>query len=461
MNGRTQRNPGGGPSRRQLLVGGLSALGAGWMARRAGLGGPAAISLAGPSTDYRALVCVYLVGGNDSYNLLIPSTGSAYANYAAARSELAIPQGDLLGVGSVGHPAQEMGFHPQLPKLRQRFLDGDLAVLANIGPLQGPTSLSDVENKAPHVPAHLFSHTDQSRFWQGTAAAGTEALGWGARTVEHLAALNAGADLPAAISLGGSNTWQRGLATTPYTIGPGGAPSYLGFDSGLGPARLAVLEGFLGEDSPNELVDALAERHDRSFAFGATVQTALGDSSEHGVSLPADNELATELEAVARLASMHASLGVSRQVFFCRVHGFDTHTGHLAAQPELFRLLDDALAFFQDSLDAYGLGDCVTTFTASEFGRSLSSNGKGCDHGWGGHQLALGGAVQGGAAYGTWPTLELDGPDDVGFGRLLPSTAVDQMSATLARWMGVAPTDLPLLFPNLSSFGTTDLGFLA
>lgn len=451
-----------GVTRRNLLLGGLSAtLGAGLLGRRWGSSLPKSITLAAPSTDYRALVCVYLVGGNDSYNMLIPSTGSAYDGYADARSDLAIPAGDLLPVGVVGHPAQEMGFHPQLPKLRQRFLSGDLGVVANVGTLNAPTTAADVLAKASHVPPHLFSHSDQSRFWQGRQAQGSEASGWGAGLVELLAAATGSSSLPPAISLGGANSWQTGGNTSPYGIGPGGSVAYLGFeDGGLGPARKQVFDQLIAGDSGRVLADAFAERHRRSLEFGDVVAGALANAPSAPDPLPADNELAAELNAIARLASQQDELGASRQIFFVRMHGFDTHTGHLTDQPELFRQLDDALSSFQDTLDDFGLGNCVTTFTASDFGRSLTSNGKGCDHGWGGHQLLLGGAVTGGAAYGTWPTLALGGPEDVGYGRLLPTTAVDQMSATLASWMGIAPESLPLLFPNLPTFGSSNLGFL-
>ncbi len=451
-----------GLSRRNFLLGSLSAtLGAGLLGRRWGSAAPRSITLAAPNSDYRALVCVYLVGGNDSYNFLVPSTGSAYDAYADARANLALPAGDLLPVGLVGNPAQEMGFHPRLPKLRQRFLSGDLGVVANVGTLNAPTTAADVLAKAPHLPPHLFSHSDQSRFWQGRQAQGSEASGWGAGLIELLAGEAGESSLPPAISLGGANPWQTGGNTSPYGIGPGGSVAYLGFDGeGLGPARKQVFDQLIAGGSGRVLADAFAERHRRSLEFGDVVAGALADAPSAPGPLPADNELAEKLDAIARLASQHTSLGAARQIFFVRMHGFDTHTGHLANQPELFRQLDDALSSFQDTLDGFGLADCVTTFTASDFGRSLTSNGKGCDHGWGGHQFVLGGAVTGGAAYGTWPTLALASPEDVGFGRLLPTTAVDQMSATLASWMGVAPASLPMLFPNLSTFSSSNLGFL-
>ena len=449
------------PNRRELILGALgTAVAGGFFTGRSPFGLPRSISLAAPSTDYRALVCVYLVGGNDSFNMLVPTGQQAYSAYAAARSDLAIPLSDLLPIGTVGSPAQEMGFHPNLPRLRQRYLTGDLGLVANIGPLNAPTTLAEVAAGASHVPPHLFSHSDQQRYWQGSRAEGLQAPGWGAGLVERLAA-SAGGTLPAAISMSGSNQWQTSENSGPYGLQTSGAVEYMGFESGLGAARMELFEQLINRDSERVLVDAFAERHRRSIEFGALANQALLEAPNAPEPLPEDNALAAQLSTIARLASQHAELGASRQIFFCRMHGFDTHAGHLEAQPELFRQLDDALASFQDSLDAFGLSQKVTTFTASDFGRSLSSNGKGCDHGWGGHQLVLGGAVAGGAAYGTWPTLALGGPDDVGFGRLLPTTAVDQMSATLARWMGLGEEDLAGLFPNLPKFGSANLGFLS
>ncbi len=455
----------GGPhfDRRRMLLGSAGALLGGvfaWPDRLVRSVQAASLAPLGGASDYKALVCVFLVGGNDSYNMIVPSSGSAYDSYAAARSNLALPKAQLLPVGAVGTPAQEMGFHPALPKLRQRFLSGDLAVLANVGTLNAPTTKADVLAKVPHLPAHLYSHVDQSRFWQATQAESLEARGWGGKLIEQLAALNVGSQLPAAISLGGANIWQMGVQTTPYAIGPTGSVAYQGFESGMGLARREVFDQLLALQHERRLVEAFAVQHQRATEFGEVVSEALSTAPQISAAFPANDDLADALKAIARLAAVHDQTGVARQVFYVRVDGFDTHTGHLAAQPELFAQLDNALGAFQDALDELGLANDVTTFTASEFGRSLSSNGKGCDHGWGGHQLVMGGAVAGGAAYGAWPEMVLDGPQDSGYGRLIPTTAADQMAASLAGWMGVSPGALGQMFPNLAQFSSSDLGFL-
>ena len=245
-------------------------------------------------------------------------------------------------------------------------------------------------------------------------------------------------------------------------MGSEGAAEHTGFDDNfLGDERWQAFQDLIQQNHSRRMAKVFAEQHARAIEYAGQVGGALAAAPSLSTPFPGNNELAAELRTIALLASQHQQLGVARQVFYLAMDGYDTHNGHLSDQPKLFEALDDALSAFQSALEELGLANKVTTFTASEFGRTLSSNGQGSDHGWGGHQFVMGGAVNGGASFGPWPSLALGGPDDAGYGRLVPTTSVDQMAATLARWLGVGESALAQLFPNVGNFATSNLGFLA
>lgn len=428
------------------------------------------IAAAAPLLDAKTLVCVFLYGGNDNNNLIVPAAGSDYAAYAAARGALALPQGALLPLHPVATPpgdGRAWALHPSLAGVRGMFDAGRAAVVANVGPLVAPLTRAEFLNRTAAVPPQLFSHSDQTVHWQTSLPDQPARTGWGGRTADLLQALNENARISMSISLAGTNTFQVGNVVTQYQVspeGPVGLSSYV-------PASE-------GEDAASNAIRALLRRSYTNLferSYGATFQRAL-DNQEllSGVlaGAPAlttpfpETDLGIQLKMAARLIAVRGTLGLRRQVFFCAAQGYDTHDAQIGASPlegthaDLLAELDGALTAFDAALRELGVSDSVTTFTASDFGRTYQPNGAGCDHGWGGHHFVLGGAVRGGRIYGAVPTLAVDGPDDAGEGRWIPTTSVDEYAATLARWFGVAASDLPLVLPNLGRFATNDLGFL-
>jgi uncharacterized protein (DUF1501 family) len=413
-----------------------------------------------PLDQSRALVCVFLKGGNDSLNLAVPYLGSAYATYAQSRKNLALPQEGLLPIEPLSSHAYDLAFHPSCPELAQLFESGRLALLSNVGCLREPVEKSAFLAGSAQLPAQLFSHSDQQRQWQQPSAEWSAPSGWGGLLTEGLLGGPSAGQLSACLSLAGPNLWQRGTWVAPYAVSPEGAVTLSGFYGSLGQSRRAALESIAALPTPRPLPRAYGDQQRQAIEQGALLEAALAAVPEFSTPFPADNPLALQLAQVARLIAAGGQLGQPRQVFYCEMDGFDTHADQTTAQPQLFARLSTALFAFQEALEELGLAGRVTTFTASDFGRTLSSNGKGSDHGWGGHQLILGSSVLGREIYGSLPDLALGGPDDAGGGRLIPSTSVDQYAATLARWFGLPEAELGGLFPNLARFSSNNLGFL-
>ncbi len=400
----------------------------------------------------------------------MPTDAADYAAYAATRDALALPQSSLLAL----HPlaptpgdARGWGLHPSLDGVQALFDQGRAAIVANVGPLVAPLSRDEYLNHTAAVPPQLFSHSDQTVHWQTSLPDQPAKTGWGGRTADLLRSLNGDARISMSISLGGTNTFEVGNVVTQYQVspaGPVGLDSYVAADQGAEPSSNAI-RAMLAKTYGN-----LFER-----AYRGIFQTALDNQELLAGALagaPAlttvfpDSDLGDQLRMAAQLISVRDALGLRRQVFFCAAQGFDTHGGQVGTDAlqgthaTLLADLDDALVAFDAAMKELAVGDTVTTFTASDFGRTYQPNGDGSDHGWGGHHFVLGGAVRGGRLYGQMPTLAVNGPNDAGEGRWIPTTAVDEYAATLARWFGVADSDLPLVLPNLGRFATTDLGFM-
>lgn len=436
----------------------------------AGVAAPLALNLshmaeaaaaASPGDDYKALVCVFLQGGNDHANTLIPVDPAEHATYAAARGMLALPRDDLaattLGPIAAG---RAVAMHPALLPLMAPWRDGRLAWLANIGPLVQPTSLADYRAARVPLPPRLFSHNDQQSVWQSGAPEGALS-GWGGRAADAVLSGNSVAALTC-INTAGQAVFLAGDTTVPYMLAPTGVPSLAALEGGLfGSAACEAAFRSLVTDTaqPHLLAGEHARIMARAIDVNARLRTALS-----GIATPSGFDTSTslglQLGMVARLMAAHATLGLRRQVFFVQLGGFDLHDNLRARHPELLAQVAAALAAFQTEVDRLGLADQVTSFTASDFGRTLTSNGDGSDHGWGGHHLMLGGAVQGGALYGTLPPAGLDGDHHVGQGRLLPTLAVQQLGAALARWFGVPSSELEQVVPGQTRFDASALASL-
>jgi uncharacterized protein (DUF1501 family) len=474
-------------------------------------------------TDYKALICIFLNGGNDSNNMIIPTILEEWENYAAIRTPvLAIPHTDggpatVLAMnsrnGTAGFPGNDghtYGFHPAMPELRDLFNAGFVAPVFNVGSLSFPLTKVQYSTGSVPRPPQLFSHSDQQTQWQTSLPDQTYNSGWGGRLADLLTSpldVNTGGKISMAVTLAGSNIFQVGSANAApqYAITTGGAVT---LSSSVTGARETALTSFLGTNktSPNLQIKAYADVLDNAIQKAASLKLALGNQvnpaapndwlNRFPTSISAPNGgiafnsgLMSQMKMVARLielgskSEMAGGLGMRRQIFFIQVGGYDTHTNqtnnagattmsnakvilgpHANLLAELSKSIH-ALHLALGNIDASrggssNLRSAVTSFTASDFTRTFPCNGFGSDHGWGGHHLVVGGAVKGGATYGKFPTLAVNGPDDTNTGRWIPTTSVDQYAATLAEWFGVDSNNLDTVFPNLGRFASSNLGFL-
>jgi uncharacterized protein (DUF1501 family) len=424
--------------------------------------------------DYRALVCIFLFGGNDSDNMLIPLDD--YDTYAAVRTPEAppgqepiqIPRDSLLPISPQSVGAQ-FGLHPSLTGIRDLFQSGNVAIVTNVGPLVEPTTRDSYRNGTARRPINLFSHSDQQSLWQTSLSTQLSQTGWGGRIVDKTHGLNPATSIfPMMVTVAGLSVFttgssQRAVALSPAPTALNAALRVEGFDSSpASAARRDVLSRLLAIDTSAALVRSTSETMQNALEIGALLETA-GDPA-----VPAfpNTALGNQLRQVAKLIALRGVLKLNRQIFFCSLGGFDLHNAQPATHRTLFTQLSAAMAAFYNATVALGVASQVTTFTLSDFARTFKPNGGlGTDHAWGAHHLVMGGAVRGGDFYGRFPTLVTDGPDDAdrgsgARGRWSPTTAVDQYGATLASWYGVPDVDLPAVFPNLYRFDARNLGFV-
>ncbi len=424
----------------------------------------AAAAQAAPA-DYKALVCVFMFGGNDGNNTVIPIDTTGYAQYAAARpasSGINLAQSTLLPIVPASTPGP-YGLHPALAPLQALFGQRRLAVLANVGTLVAPTS--QAQYTSGMRPLSLYSHSDQQAQWQSaisTTAAGT---GWGGRLADTVASYNAATHFPVVTSLDGTVLFTTGTASLPLTVPISGSFALAGYTgTGAANARLAAVGALLAAPGGNSFVASANGIGTQALALSGVVNPILANSASATAPFFAGQtaSIALQLQQVAKLIEARAATGAKRQIFFVQLGSFDTHNDQVNRQQALFADLAPALKSFYDATAALGVANQVTTFTLSDFGRTLQpASGGGTDHAWGSHHFILGDAVKGGEMYGRYPQLVLGGPDDAELeGRWIPSTSVDQYAATLARWFGVPATGMAALFPNLARFPTADLGFM-
>lgn len=418
-----------------------------------------ALAQSGP--NYRALVCVFLFGGNDSNNSIIPLDDASYKAYSAARASLALPTSSMAQVTSVaGAP---YGFNTLLTELASLFSSKELAVVANVGSLVQPLTRAQYQGQQGQIPSNLFSHADQQQQWQTSIAQGNSPTGWAGRVADYVTAqkINSGS-LPAFFSVAGNVLEGAGASTQPLTIAPGQSLQLAGFNSSTASqARFTALTNLLTTDNGVALVQAANQTLSMSIADATALANALTQATPLKTQFP-KTSLGAQLQQVAQIVQVQSQLGMSRQIFFTSLGGFDTHTAETSTLNQLYPQVSRALAAFYDATQELGMAQNVTTFTESDFNRTFQpSTGDGSDHGWGGHHMVLGGAVQGGQIYGQFPTFELGGPDDTDVrGRWIPTTSIDQYGATLASWFGIPDSALTSIFPNLINFSTPKLAFL-
>lgn len=410
------------------------------------------------TSDYRALVCLFLYGGNDANNMIVPYDD--YATYQKVRgSALNLDKDSLLKINAPSQRAA-FGLHPALAELRDLYAEGKLAVLANAGTLSAPMTRAQYLGGGER-PDSLFSHSDQQAEWQSGVVKRLDArgqTGWGGRTADALAEEPGSGAFPMQISASGLPLFMTGVSAQPLVPGT----ALQGFGSGTAnQARYAALRKILALDAGNELINAQSALTASAIDATNTLAAALSGAPTLETEFP-NTAIARQLKGIASIMSVRSALKTNRQIFFASLGGFDTHTAQLNTQQNLFTQVSRALAAFYAATVELGIQNSVTTFTLSDFARTFQPNaGGGSDHGWGSHHFVLGGSVKGGDFYGTFPLLALGGPDDAtGEGRWIPTTSVDQYGATLAQWFGLDAKSLPSVFPNISRFGSSNLGFL-
>ena len=425
-------------------------------------------ALAQSGSGYQALVCIFLSGGNDGHNTVVPiaTVQQNYSLYQQNRGGLAIAQGALL---PIANGSDTYGLHPSLVEIQGLYTQGKAAILATVGMLVQPLTQQQYQTaNSTMIPAQLFSHSDQTGQWQTGIPTGLGATGWGGRITDSLQSYNVGAKFPAIASVGGCGLFCSGAQTSPATV----PPPYSGSSAGTGMATLGGLQsGAATANGMQQLLQfsnglLLVQAGNGIVTNGnsyANTLTGLLGSNKIKTAFPANSPLASQLLTVANVMSVQSQLGLSRQIFFCQLGSFDTHSGQTETQTPLLQQLSQAVnAFYTAISQELGIVQNVTAFTASEFGRTLSPSGSdGSDHAWGNHHFIIGGSVVGGKFYGNFPSLALGGPNDANTrGTLIPTTAVDQYGATLAQWFGVGPGSLSSVFPNIGHFAPSKLGFL-
>lgn len=441
------------------------------------------VATAQQPADSKTLVCVMLGGGIDTFNILVPRDDTRYAIYKTTRGNLALPRsgtGALLPLNQSGGDGQLYGIHPSCGGLQTLFngLGGDtakrrLAFIANVGTLIQPTTKDQYENESSPLPKALFSHSDQSDQWQTSVPQGLQqATGWAGRAADILQAT---ANTPGSamnISLAGNNLFQVGNNTQQFVVTDGGALTLTAAnDPGVSANPLniknATHQSLLEQTYSNLIQKSYAQLTKGSLDLQKFFEAKFNEYNDASIaSLFAQDYIASNMLAVVKTIAIREVLGLKRQTIYVNFGGWDMHGELLNSEAELLSSLVPALKAFQDSLEALNLQDSVLTFTASEFARTLRSNGRGTDHAWGSNHFVMGGAVQGGRIYGTFPDLTLDSNDDVGYGgRLLPSTSVDQLVAEMLRWFGVPAGNMGYVLPNLSNFysassSSLPIGFL-
>jgi uncharacterized protein (DUF1501 family) len=411
-------------------------------------------------SDYKALVCIFLSGGNDGTNLVIPADPSGYAAYAKARAELALPQGQLLPITTKRYSdGRTYALHPSVSGLHTLYGQGKVAVLANVGTLVQPTTLA-MYKAGRGLPPQLGSHLDQAIQWQSSLPDRPFETGWGGRLADAVDALNTNHQVSMSITVQGANYFQVGKNVVQFAAYGNGAPDFISPPvPALFRPRLDAMHTAAGLPQENLLAAAFGNVARTTVVGGAALRTALQSAPVLRTVFPGSST-GNQLAGVARLMSVASALGVKRQIFYVINGGYDLHNAQLAGHGPILADLSTSMKALYDATVELGVANQVTTFTASDFGRTYAPNFGGTDHGWGNHQLIMGGAVQGGEIYGRMPSLTVGADDDTARGTWIPSTSVDEYSATLARWFGVSDTNLSTVLPNIGRFAKPNLGFM-
>ena len=432
------------------------------------------------ASDYKALICLFLLGGNDANNMIIPYDKASFATYQTSRGALALPYDKLLPITTKRTDGRSWALHPSFGMdqagnvdqgLKNLFDQGKLAFLTNTGTLLYPTTKQQYSAKSVPLPPQLFSHNDQQVEWQSSLADKPFQTGWGGRLADLSNAFNTNPAVSMSVSLNGQNSFQVGKTINSLSVGTSGPVALSGSSTDkktLAGQRTSAFNDIISQTNSNLFETAFAGLTRDAIADSALLANVLSTPAPFTNAFPTTS-LGQQLKMIARLIAVAPQLGLKRQIFFARVGGFDLHDNQvdatdtsIGAHANLIADLSRSMRALYDATAQMGLADSVTTFTASDFGRTYNTNGRGSDHGWGSHHMIMGGAVNGGDLYGLMPSMVINGPDDTGRGRWIPSTSVDEYSARLAAWFGVSATDIPTILPNIGRFNylRTELGFI-
>ena len=428
--------------------------------------------------DYKAIVCLFLNGGNDSFNMLMPRNQTAHDQYRIARGDIYNAQNnptglaydlqtlESMGITTEGQNYPEFGVHPQLPYLRNLYNQGDLAFVSNVGSLIRPTTLSDYENSLS-IPQGLFSHSDHQIHWQTLVpqVKGTSPRGWGGRVAEMMESLDSNLinNISMNISLAGSNVMQTGNSSVPYITSDAGAVELYNYGVGNDPIITSAVNDIMSHHYQNIYKSTLSNKKQNSIEAAKIFKEAMAPymieslQSELGDSYTKTSAQLSMIPKIiqASQSDSSSSLDMNRQIFFVERGGWDHHQEGINAQSSLFSEINSAIELFWEEIKSYGLENDVLLFTASDFGRTLSSNGNGTDHAWGGNHFIISGSANGGKIYGQYPSLEIGSGNDIGRGRLLPTTSIDQYMAEIVNWFGVPASELSTVIPNIDNFNTS------
>jgi uncharacterized protein (DUF1501 family) len=441
------------------------------------------------NNEYRALVCLFLSGGNDSFNLLSPYSGASSSNasarleYETSRGDLALPLDALHEIHPLNTLGRTFGVHPSMPKLAARFEAGNAAFVANVGTLIEPVfNRAQVDAMSRRLPLGLYSHSDQIEQWQTSIPNSRTGIGWAGRMMDLIKDINPNPVISMNISMDGSNVFQSGVTGAEYSVDPGndqapdgGAVPLRGYNAGYDPndgvanASSAAVDSMLAQNYSNLLQSTYQQRRrDAQAAYG--IYAAATSADLPGNVVFPNTALGRQFHQVAKALMGRGDIGALRQTFFVNRGGWDHHSDTIKLQQVMLAEVDDAVDAFWTQLEILGIADKVTLFTGSDFGRTLTSNAQGSDHAWGGNHFIMGGSISGKKIYGTYPSLAVNpdsGPEvnsiDTGRGRLIPTTSCDEYFAELALWLGVPPSSLSLVLPNVGNFfspsATGPLGF--
>ena len=424
------------------------------------------LASAAPAQDYKALVCVFLFGGNDGHNTVVPLAGAQYAAYTAARGGLALPPNQLLAIGDQTQGA--FGLHYGLPELQNLYQQGRMAIVANVGMLVRPTSYADAQANN-QLPTNLRSHADQIQQMHTGFPSASGGSGWGGRTADLMQAANAGTSFPVSISLNGTALFCTAASAQSASLQPGNYLEQNAMDfwpDSAAQARAAAQQQVIAAGNGNQMIQAANKVMGDGLTLGPLLKAA---ANNPGFTTPfPQTELGNQLKEIARIISLRAQTGAGRQVFFASLGGFDTHGGQAYQHWALLQQVSQAMAALYQASAEMGIADKVTSFTLSDFGRTLQPSGSGSDHGWGNHHLVVGGAVNGGRIYGQFPLMTnyanfnatREEYSDAS-GVMLPQFSLSQFGATLAQWFGAGDGQLNGVFPTLANFNVRNLGFLA